>query len=343
MSTRTRTAVTELDPTDAAAVEGALQVRRLVGAHDTPDLPPICRHRFRAQLDHPWPGELVTRWIARDRDEVVGHLEIMFPTLDNLDNAFVEISVPPLRRRRGIGRALYEHAVAHARDRGRRRVMAFTPMDLPGGVSRDPAGSAFAAAMGLTNALDDVRRRLDISAAGWPALDALLAGAWPRADGYSLVQWTHRLPDEYLGDLALLDSQFIELTPMGDLAWEPQKVDAGRIRGNEATRELLGSLPFSTAARHDATGRVVAWTTLSQECCHPDHAWQAITLVHPAHRGHRLGLIIKIENLRYAVRHLPALRYIDTWNAAVNEHMIAINDQVGFRPVESWRNWQGDI
>ena len=73
----------------------------------------------------------------------------------------------------------------------------------------------------------------------------------------------------------------------------------------------------------------------------PDwHAFQQITIVDPDHRGHRLGTIAKIENLRYAMSHEPALRIIDTWNAAVNDHMISINEAIGFRPVDSWNNWQ---
>jgi hypothetical protein len=45
-----------------------------------------------------------------------------------------------------------------------------------------------------------------------------------------------------------------------------------------------------------------------------------------SHRGHRLGLIIKIENLRYARQHRPGLRAIDTFNASANEHMLDIKD-----------------
>jgi RimJ/RimL family protein N-acetyltransferase len=157
------------------------------------------------------------------------------------------------------------------------------------------------------------------------------------------VRWTDHTPDEYVDDVAALDSQFLDEAPKGDLALEAEKVDAARVRALEEARRAYRSRPFSVAARHDATDRIVAWTQLSQEYSHHDHAWQGITLVHPGHRGHRLGTIVKIENLRYARQHLPRLRYIDTWNAAVNEHMIAINELVGFRPVESWHNWSQDL
>jgi RimJ/RimL family protein N-acetyltransferase len=74
-----------------------------------------------------------------------------------------------------------------------------------------------------------------------------------------------------------------------------------------------------------------------------DQAWQLITLVDPDHRGHRLGTVVKIENLRYILSHEPALRVIDTYNAAVNDHMISINEAMGFRPVDGLVSWQQSI
>ena len=55
------------------------------------------------------------------------------------------------------------------------------------------------------------------------------------------------------------------------------------------------------------------------------------------------GTIVKIVNLRYIVEEEPRLRTIDTWNADVNSYMIAINEAMGFRPVDAWANWQQDI
>ena len=45
----------------------------------------------------------------------------------------------------------------------------------------------------------------------------------------------------------------------------------------------------------------------------------------------------------YATAELPGLRAIDTWNAAVNAHMIVINERMGFRPVDLWHNWQVEV
>jgi RimJ/RimL family protein N-acetyltransferase len=73
------------------------------------------------------------------------------------------------------------------------------------------------------------------------------------------------------------------------------------------------------------------------------HGWQQITIVDPAHRGHRLGIIAKLENLAYAREGTPALQQVDTSNAAANTHMIAINEQIGFRPLDQWVGWRLDL
>ncbi len=93
-------------------------------------------------------------------------------------------------------------------------------------------------------------------------------------------------------------------------------------------------------AVHEPSGQVVAWTLIDLGPSADWHAFQQITIVDPAHRGHRLGLLTKVENLRWVLHHEPALRVIDTWNAAENRHMITINEQLGFRPVDAWTDWQ---
>jgi GNAT superfamily N-acetyltransferase len=336
--------IVPLDPADRAAVDGAYQVQVATTANDIPDFAPPSRQRFEASLRVPWPGQEAVHWIARtDSGEVLGHLVVELPTLDNLENASIGPSVLPSHRGRGIGRALYEHAVAFVRERGRRRVFAFTVTTLPGGQPRDPGPTAFAEAVGMHSALQEVRRRLDVSTVDWAALDNVLARAHAEAAGYSIVRWRNVVPEEHVAGVAALDSDFLNEAPIGDLVLEAEKVDATRIRAVEKAREQYGRTVVATTAVHDATGQVVALSDLVRDAERVEHTGQGITLVHPAHRGHRLGLLTKIENLRYALGELPGMRYIDTWNAGVNAHMIAINEQMGFRPVDAWHNWQRDV
>ena len=67
-----------------------------------------------------------------------------------------------------------------------------------------------------------------------------------------------------------------------------------------------------------------------------DRPWlaeQHDTSVVRAHRGHRLGLLLKLEMLRWLAEDEPRLETIDTWNAESNDHMVAINEALGYRPL----------
>lgn len=74
----------------------------------------------------------------------------------------------------------------------------------------------------------------------------------------------------------------------------------------------------------------------------PEIAYQWATIVESAHRGHRLGMLLKAASLQLLLRELPAARTLNTWNAAVNSQMISINEALGFQPVERWTEWQLD-
>jgi GNAT superfamily N-acetyltransferase/RimJ/RimL family protein N-acetyltransferase len=327
------------DQTVAAAYEIAAASYRV----DVPDIPPPCRHNFAVGVREPWPGEDQEWVFARIDGALVGYLKIGLPTLDNTANVFIDVFVHPEHRRRGAGRALHAYAVRRGRELGRKRLMLGCVGELPGGPERNPAGVAFCAAVGASAALTEVRRRLDLTTVDPAAHDKLLAQAWERAAGYSLVQWVNRSPEEYIDDIAYLDGRLIQDAPMGDLAVEPEKVDADRIRAAEAMLIRRGRRTYHTGVRHDETGRLVCWTALGRQQSVDWHAWQQITIVEPRHRGHRLGTIVKIENLRHALASEPALRYIDTHNADTNDHMISINEAMGFRPVDTSIDWQMDI
>lgn len=332
-------AVTPFDAADDSAVDEAHQIAEAARAADVPDFVPSTRRRFGLELRYPWPGSTHRYALARLDGVAAGYLNLSLPQLDNLDNVEVEMDVHPDHRRRGVGRALHEYAVEVARGLGRKRLMGMTVEALPGGVARDPAGKAFGAAMGAKPVLVEVRRRLDVERVDERAFDEMLAAAWPKAAGYSVVRWRDPAPDDIIDDVAYLDGRLTEDAPMGDLEWEPEKVDAARIRAVEEVAIARGRRRYHTGVRHDESGRLVALTSLDFSDIEW-HAYQQITIVEPRHRGHRLGMIVKIENLRFARAHEPSVRVIDTWNAGVNDHMIAINEAMGYRPVDAWQNWQ---
>jgi hypothetical protein len=54
----------------------------------------------------------------------------------------------------------------------------------------------------------------------------------------------------------------------------------------------------------------------------------------PEHRGHALGLAMKIANHRAVRRLYPECRVLVTGNAGVNVAMNAVNDRLGYREIE---------
>ncbi|HEX6967839.1 MAG TPA: GNAT family N-acetyltransferase [Micromonosporaceae bacterium] len=332
--------VTAVDVADTEATEQAYEIAAECVAADLPDFPPVCRQLFLGQLHRPDPGTERRYALAHLAGQPVGLAKVTLFQLDNTDNVDAEISVLPRYRRRGVGRALHEYVVRVARDNDRKRLFGMTVHALAGGPPRDEAGRAFARAMGATCALSDVRRRLDLAELDRSGLDRILAESRRHADGYTSVCWRDVTPEEYADDVAYLDSRLLQDAPLGDLQLEPERVDATRLRGTEAMRVSQGRRRYHAGMRHEASGRIVAWTVLEVGASAPWHAFQQITIVDPEHRGHRLGAIAKIENLRHIQPHEPELRVIDTWNAAGNDHMIAINEAIGFRPVDGWENWQ---
>jgi len=327
-------AIAPLDPADDVTVGGVLELLAASWAVDVPDLPPPCPYRITGLLRHQVSSTRNEFRVARDGARVVGYLEVNLPLRDNTENSEVTLEVHPAYRRRGVGRALHAYTVDLLRDEGRKRYAARTPDATP--------GVAFATAMGARPALADVRRRLDLSAVDDEAHADLLAQAWHKADGYRLVQWRDAVPEELAADVGYLDARLVTDAPLGDLVWEPEAIDTARIREGEQARRVRGIRSYSTGAL-DPTGRLVALTAVGLQRSIEWHAYQWITIVDPDHRGHRLGTVVKLENLAYARRGEPALRVVDTWNAAVNDNMISINKTMGFRAAETWVNWQQEV
>jgi GNAT superfamily N-acetyltransferase len=335
--------ITPLDPADEAAVEAVQALRVAADAADLPDFPAPCPYAFRGELTFPRSTKKSEHFMARAGGEVVGYLALELPLRENLDNLDVALSVHPAHRRRGVGRALYAYLLERMRALGRFRLAAGTVETLPGGPARDDAGRWFAAAVGAKPALDEVRRRLDLAALDGPALASLVEQARARSAGYQVVTWRDRTPDRYAADAGYLDGRLISDAPMGDLRWEAPEVDVARLREAEDALAAGRWHRYSAGAVHEETGRLVALSTIARQESSPWHAFQWITLVDPAHRGRRLGALVKVENLWFAREHEPELRVIDTWNAAVNQHMIGINEAMGFRPVDFWVNWQQEV
>jgi RimJ/RimL family protein N-acetyltransferase len=149
------------------------------------------------------------------------------------------------------------------------------------------------------------------------------------AAGYSLVSWTGRIPDEYVAGFAAVSNAMSDAPH--DEGHEPRVWDAERVRQDlDDQRHLFGSRGYFIAALQDATGEMAAITQVEIDPEVPQWGLQQITAVARPHRGHRLGLLVKAAMVELLADAELALERIVTWNAASNQHMVAINVALGY-------------
>ncbi|MBT2532140.1 GNAT family N-acetyltransferase [Arthrobacter sp. ISL-48] len=293
-------------------------------------------------------------FLARVGQKTVGTCSVTLPLRENTGTAGIDVLVAPHQRRQGWGRSLLEHAEAVARGRGRTSLDAYCELPveqvegagrlLPaksgaGGLPAEAAVVAFAASAGYE--LEQVERSSRLSLPVSPEhLAALETEASARAKEYMLVGWADTCPEEFLTEYAVLKRRMSTDVPVAGMDWEAEDWDQGRVRQEEQTLTRSGVQTVVTAAMHRTTGELVAYTVLNWRAGVPAAITQQDTLVSAAHRGRRLGTLIKVANLRAAQQRWPAARSVLTWNASENQHMLAINISLGFKPAGYEGEWQ---
>ena len=318
---------------DHSAMDGWLALATVARAHDLPALAPPCPLEHSRRLT--WPDVEVRAWVLRDGAEVVAAAELRLPLRDDPGNGYPQLVVAPHRRRRGIGRRLVGHLVEQAAGAGRQRLIFQSQGPLDG----DDPGTAFLRSTGARLELVDIRRRLRLPAS-YPA--ELVDGTAAVSAGYRIVQWVGATPEHWLDDFAVLVARMSKDPPSGGLTFAPQQWDAARVRVRDAAIAESGQRSVVTAAV-GPDGHLAAYTEMFTCVERHGHAGQSDTLVAPAHRGRRLGLRIKMANLELLGREHPEVDHVDTFNAADNRWMVAINEAMGFRPLYRLGDWQLEL
>lgn len=174
------------------------------------------------------------------------------------------------------------------------------------------------------------------SEARLPVPDDLLARLADEAarshPSYALRSWAGPVPDDLVQGWAELTSTLVTEAPTGDLTVEQEAVSVAAVREREAVLQRQGRTKYCTVAL-DPEGAVVAYTDLATTVHEPGRAYQWGTLVRRADRGHRLGVAVKVANLRQLQAEQPEIERLTTYNAQSNRHMIGVNELLGFVPV----------
>jgi GNAT superfamily N-acetyltransferase len=260
------------------------------------------------------PEDRVLRLIAFLGHEAAG---VGVTSLDQLAGVFrflVQVAVRPELRRRGIGRALYDRLVEHARKAGGQELVATvlsTELErIEGWLEREgyqEVNRARPSELTLAN-LDE----------------ELLQGAEERvaAQGISLVALTEDDTDENRRKLWELHNLTVRDVPLDSPALE---------HPFERFQEWLDA----PMCRRDCTviakrgEELVGFTILNGATL--ERAGTAMTGVHPAYRGRGIALAVKARSARLARD--AGFRAMRTTNHLGNAPMLAVNRRLGYQPL----------
>ena len=285
--------------------------------------------------------------------ELLGSIQFSLPTADNrhlVEDCFCDVRAG--LRRGGIGTALWHEVVRIAGEYGRDTILAWSEHHL---ASADPeaerlvpptgegwipldAGSRFARSLGLSLAQVERQSRLEL-----PVPPGLLAELRAQAEAHALPayrveSWTGPTPSRHHDRVAAMQRAVSTDAPTGDVDWQPENWDAERVRQMDDQIHRSGHSVTTLAIATD--GSAAGYTTIQVHDSHPHRPDQWTTVVAGEHRGHRLGLLVKVANLQLLAEDQPDAQHLDTWNAGENAHMLAINTQLGFRPHSVHGAWQ---
>ncbi|WP_051549367.1 GNAT family N-acetyltransferase [Nocardioides sp. URHA0032] len=316
---------------DEEGVRRFAAVKEAVRAADAPWEHPVLARQTAGVLRYGWDGEPAGSFLVSVDGVDVATGEYETTSYDNQHLAWLGIDVHPAHRRRGHGDAVLAFLLDRARAEGRTSV---------GGNTWDAAGPrAFAARHGFAMKSVEVNRRQHLARVDRVELDRLHADALRHARDYELLRRVGATPAAELPALADMTAA-INDAPTDDLDIEDEVFPPERVAAYEEAQLSVGKTLLRVYARHRVTGELAGQTVVVVEGERPEVAHQHDTSVVRAHRGHRLGVLLKTEMLHWLAEEQPQVETVDTWNAESNDHMISVNQALGYEIIGRGLAWQ---
>ena len=268
-----------------------------------PGEPPRSRAEAVAYYRHQPTTHTSCHWLAEGG---AASLHVHGPTA-----AFLNLLVAPARRRRGVGSSLLGRVLQRARELDVQALRSSYTT---------PSGAAFAAHVGAVAEDRIVRSLLDLRTTELPE---------PRIpDGFRLVTWLGRVPDEYL-------ETYVEARAAMNDAPAPEGLDfpdstAEKVRASEESlRQRDREMRLTVAV--DEQGVIAAFTEL-RVSAGSTLGFTDDTGTIAARRGLGLARAVKLESLRRLRADHPEIEVVSTSNAEENTVMRRLNASLGFRP-----------
>jgi len=319
---------------DARSLDGtefmaALELQQAVDCERDPDLPVTPAAELRGVFDDDATDycrhQRVVAFADGGTAVAIGHVELE-SDVDNLNLAGVEIT--PTDDNTAV--AILAELLRRARADGRTSVIAWG--------DHTPHAHDFWTGLGAELRYTEQESRLEMAAVN-PKLMAQWIEAGP--SDLQLVHWSRHCPEDWI-DALVATANAMNDAPTDDLDMADTVVDAAMVRAEIEARNARG-LEFRGVLAVTADGEAAGTTEVFVNRHRPAASWQWSTVVLPDHRGRRIGRWMKASMWQRLRDTEPEVGWLQTGNAASNAHMLAINNEMGFRPTHLMGCWQTDL
>jgi mycothiol synthase len=296
---------------------------------------PTTFEQFLSDVTSVSPSFRVSLWRALNDqgNEMIGQLRIVTSqTDDNANLAMIEFAVLPEWRRQGVGTRLFATATQDAKRAGKSLLLFDTR-------STVPAGEAFARRIGATVGVEGHVNELVMAEVDRSLMHSWIALAQGLAADLELGWWLDGYPEDRLDEAARL-LQMFNSQPMGDLEIEDFQFTPERAREMDLVNAQRGKTRWTCYVYERESHTIVGFTELLITASQPEKLEQGLTAVFPEYRNRGIGRWLKAAMVEKVLRDLPQAKIVSTSNADVNEPMLNINREMGFRPSASETTWQ---
>ena len=326
------------------AVRNAVEI----AGYGTPEVadPP---EELRGEWDDPYEPRRI--FVVRDAGAVVAHSDLSWLAGKRPDAAWLDVRVLPEFQGRGIGQALADRVEGLARDLGVTRMIHYgvsasggdDQLEAATGFGSVPRGNRevrFLLQRGWT--LEQVERgsRLSLPVDADDLARRLAEATAASGPDYRVHEWRVPTPERWQQDLADLYTRMSIDAPQGELDEPEDTWTVERLVQREGGVADSAIALFTAAVEHVPSGRLVGFTQFKVPNAPGSVVSQWDTIVLREHRGHRLGMLLKLANFDHLQRVSPGHASIVTWNAEENRHMLAVNEAVGFTPIGYEGAWK---
>lgn len=272
------------------------------------------------------PGSRQRLWAAADGGRLIAVAALRLPGEPGAGRpGEIDVRVHPGHRRRGLGRRLLAAAAGGLRADGRSSVIAQVLAGTPAVPFLESQG--FECVLTLRGML---LRLADVP----PERIARLLADAPA--GYDLVRWQGTVPGEHATALARAKHAMADVAEYEGVLW-----DADRVREMAELVAKRGDDLYTVAAL--AGPAIAGFTEIVVPHDSGGRAAQYDTAVVPEHRGRRIGIWVKAAMLAWLTRERPDVHEIETDNSGDNAHMIAVNEELGFRTERESLEYQAAV